>query len=1126
VALGRYRIGELIAVGGMGEIYRGRDEVLGKDVAVKALTPARADDERSRHRFVREARYACRVQHPFVCTVLDVVEHREEIFLVLEYIEGRQFDKVLETDHPPPERILDWAIEITEALSAIHKAGLVHRDLKPGNVMITSDGHVKVTDFGVARATRGLAALDSSSGSDATLTEAGHAVGTIAYMSPEQLRGDRVDARSDLFSLGILLWQAVTGEHPFDRGFPMATASAILSEPPGSGAEPDSLTRSGSLRDVVVGLLHKSPADRYESAAVVLHDLRAIARGERVRPLIEMEAVRARRRRIRGIAAALVGVAAVATAAVLLSRRPWETGTLLPVPPRSLIAVLPFELRGMDDSGARGAMLADLVSASVAEPGVVRRTVPDRTAEILAGLPTGASRAQGVERLASMASPAWIVAGSVYRLADGYESSVDLYRDGVHASGSFRGRAPTLVGLADVIASNVLDRIDPTRGAEARKRRAASSTSSDEVALLLTEARQARRELRLGDALRLIEQAVDKDPRDLDTAIEEISILSQSGYGRRCAATGDRVARLSESLGLPPNSRRRLEADAAAAFAKNRMAAWYEIVRTLVARFPDEPALLRSLASAAQTRSHPEEALASLDRALALDPSSPSCLLERAVVNESVQRLGEVAKDIDAAAKIVDESGSEPGKGFVTEARGHFARASGRLEEAAGRYRECADAFSQVRLAGDEARCRANWADMEIRAGRLSAAKSLILPSIGQARANGAQGLAVHWLTNYGAALYLGGQFGDAESTLREAYALSREIENEQLQVPAIVNLAGVVNYTGRFAEGRGLAEEAIALAHAQEDTESESTALFIRCDATFADGRATEALACYDDVLAVLKNQDNLELVRWARLGRAEVAQAEGDFTTSWGELRGVLDEPPVPPPSQLGYALQQKGSLLAALGDWATAGQMLDQADRIANQTGAPLPDLRHRIDLVRASVALFGGDLSHAGSLADSVARGGRETHAQGLLAPALVVRSSILLASGRAARAIESAQDALDTPGLRAIERIRARIASAEASAAARDTARASELAGRALEEAKVGQFNTEIVAAASLIVSPGVETSRETADQARQAGLAAMDAMVRSCPADKTQSFLAHPNVRRWIRALGWTPHDS
>jgi len=157
-------------------------------------------NELARRRFVRETRLACQVSHPYVAMVLDVVEQGDDLFLVMEYIEGRRLDQVLRQSQPDSREVARYGLEIAEALSAIHHAGLVHRDLKPGNVMVTPSGHVKVLDFGVARHvldTEGTTAVEGLT-QDSTLTAAGAVVGTVRYMSPEQLQHSRVDSRSDL----------------------------------------------------------------------------------------------------------------------------------------------------------------------------------------------------------------------------------------------------------------------------------------------------------------------------------------------------------------------------------------------------------------------------------------------------------------------------------------------------------------------------------------------------------------------------------------------------------------------------------------------------------------------------------------------------------------------------------------------------------------------------------------------------------------------------------------------------------------------------------------------------------------------------------------------------------------
>jgi serine/threonine-protein kinase len=340
--VGSYAIGEQVGAGGMGEVYRAHDTRLDRQVAVKVLPSRLGGDAQARDRFVRETRLASKIVHPYVATVFDVVEDGDDLFLVMEYLEGRTLRQVLHEDRPRVERAVEIAIEVTEALEAIHAAGVIHRDLKPGNVMIAPSGHVKVMDFGVARFTEPSRRPD-----DHTLTREGLGVGTVLYMSPEQVRGRDVDARSDLFALGGLLWEVISGEHPFARDNVVETAGAILREPPGGGTEPPSLTQSGPLRDVVLRLLQKNPDARYPSAAEVLDDLRAVARGDRPSHTDHIARM-ARQRTLRTTAltfAAGVVLTATVVAAVMLS--PWtrQGDGPPPVPTdgaRPLVVVLPL----------------------------------------------------------------------------------------------------------------------------------------------------------------------------------------------------------------------------------------------------------------------------------------------------------------------------------------------------------------------------------------------------------------------------------------------------------------------------------------------------------------------------------------------------------------------------------------------------------------------------------------------------------------------------------------------------------------------------------------------------------------------------------------------------------------
>jgi eukaryotic-like serine/threonine-protein kinase len=260
----RYQRPELIGRGGMGDIYRATDSLLGRPVAVKILAERYAQDEAVRERFTREALAAARLSgEPNTVTIYDVGEHNGRPYIVMEHLGGGSLDEVLRKGGAqPPMRAFAWLEEAAHALDAAHAKGVVHRDVKPANLMLDREGHVHVADFGIASA----AGMDS-------LTMTGTVLGTAGYLSPEQAQGDRATPASDRYALGVVAWELLTGRRPFEADSPTAEAAAHVNSPVPSVSSQTRLPRE--LDDVFEQALAKDPARRFPTGAEFVAALRA-----------------------------------------------------------------------------------------------------------------------------------------------------------------------------------------------------------------------------------------------------------------------------------------------------------------------------------------------------------------------------------------------------------------------------------------------------------------------------------------------------------------------------------------------------------------------------------------------------------------------------------------------------------------------------------------------------------------------------------------------------------------------------------------------------------------------------------------------------------------------------------
>ncbi len=383
--IGSYEIIALLGQGGMGEVYKAHDVRLGRFVAIKVLPASLAGDRQFRERFDREARAIAALTHPHIVTIHSIEEHAGAPFLTMELVEGRTLDEMIPPGGLPLREFFDLAIPLADAVAAAHQRGVTHRDLKPGNIMVTADGRVKVLDFGLAKLTEATpAGAVMWSRTRELLTDEGHIIGTIAYMSPEQAEGKPVDSRSDIFSLGIIYYEMATGQRPFTGDSNTSLLSSILRDQPQAVTDLNGAVPAG-LGRLIRRCLEKAPNRRVQSAFDLRNELEELRTDVNSavspRPVFQPETTlplpvaRPRsRRRMLLVAGAVAGIA-VAGAAYLAWRSraaplqpPPAVGaesarSALPATSNPVVAVSRFENRTGDASlDPVGQMAADTIA--------------------------------------------------------------------------------------------------------------------------------------------------------------------------------------------------------------------------------------------------------------------------------------------------------------------------------------------------------------------------------------------------------------------------------------------------------------------------------------------------------------------------------------------------------------------------------------------------------------------------------------------------------------------------------------------------------------------------------------------------------------------------------------------
>jgi eukaryotic-like serine/threonine-protein kinase len=670
-----YRLTERLGAGSMGEVYKAHDQHLDRDVAIKVLPPGTLHDDAARRRFRREAEALSRLNNAHIATVHDFDSADGVDFLVMEYVSGRTLSEHIGHSPLPEREMVTIAGDIAAALEEAHERGVVHRDLKPGNIMVTAKGRVKVLDFGIAR----LSGTTGDFEQTATQT-AGDFVGTLPYMAPEQVRGEAIDSRTDIYALGVVLFEMSTGRRPFDDTHTGRLTDAILHAP----VTPPTLWQpklNSEIERIVLKCLERDPDNRYQSAKEVAIDLRRLASPTVTQP---PPAVPARRMSARQIAlAATVAIAVVGVAVLLWIQRGigGEPGAMAPESVASIV-VLPSKILAQASDQFLTDAIPNTISAHLTQVKGLETKVPPSSVEV--------DRVQGdLGRLADAYGVSAFVLSSLTAESDRLVLNVQLVEARSRRllwSRDFEGKRGGYLALARGAAEELRNAVRPATAPLAPV--PGTSNSEAELAYLrgmhhFNRYNYQHDKAEFDQGLAAFQRALTLDPRMADAAagiawLHEFAIEAGSPvdkmlpemrrWAQRAVSIDDGCSRawaalaFAELISTPPRTTdalifglRSATRGPRDAFAINGVghALWGTSSSLALATMQEaarvDPLYLYPPLNSSELLaylSQPNEALAQADAVLRLEPDMPGALIRKALA------LIELGRPADASALL------------------------------------------------------------------------------------------------------------------------------------------------------------------------------------------------------------------------------------------------------------------------------------------------------------------------------------------------------------------------------------------------------------------------------------------------------------------------------------------